>query len=146
MELDYSYKTTKKHAKAQGKDIDASFKKLTHVCSAIRGRGADEALAFLERAMRGEEAIWFRGRSKRKGHRKELGGKKGGFPTKYCKIVFGVLSNAVANGVSMELKNPVIVHVSANKQNIYPRLAPKGRRARSNYETARVEIVLEEGG
>lgn len=145
MELDYSYKTEKKHAKAQARDINASYKDLAHVCSAVRGRKAEEALSFLEKGAKGEVPVWYRGHSKRKGHRKELGGKKGGHPMKCCRIVYGVLLNAISNGMKKELKDPVIAHIAANKQNSYPRLSPKGRRMRSDFETARVEIVLEEG-
>jgi ribosomal protein L22 len=99
----------------------------------------------LESAKLGEVPILYRKFNKKLGHRKELGGMRGRYPKKSARIVLEVLRNAMANAKNIGLGEKLVVkHASANKQNIYPRMASKGRAMRSNYETAKVEIVLEE--
>jgi large subunit ribosomal protein L22 len=142
----YGYKIDEKCAPAQLYNIDASFKDLAAVCDNIRGMNAEEAVDFLEKAARKEVAIYYKSWNKKLGHRRELGGKKGRYPVKAAKIVLEVLKNAIANAERKGLMNVYVAHASANKQSIYPRLQPKGRRIRSDYETARVEIVLRERG
>jgi len=145
--LGYSYKPNEneKIAKAQQHDVDASYKDLSEVCMNIKGRETSGAIKLLEKVSRGEAPIPFKKFSKHLGHRRELGGRKGRYPKKSAKIVLQVLRNAIANAQHKGLGNKLVVkHASANKQNIYPRLAPKGRQVRSNYETSRVEIVLQE--
>ena len=142
--MPYSYKPKGKAGKAQGHDINASFKDLSEVCRNIRGRNAYSARDFLELAAKGERAIYFGTHNKHMGHRHELGGRKGGWPVKSAKIVLGILENAIANAEKNGISIPIVKHAAANKQDIFPRLAPKGRRFKMDYETARVAIVLEE--
>jgi ribosomal protein uL22 len=127
-------------AKASKRGVDASYKDLCEVCSNVRGMDAQSALAFLELAAKKEVAIRFYRHNAGMGHRKQLGGAKGGWPVKSVKIVKEVLENAIANGKS--LASPYVAHIQANKQDILPRMSPKGRRMRMDYETAFVEIVL----
>jgi ribosomal protein uL22 len=131
-------------ARARLMGVNASYKDLVNVCANIRGWQADDALDFLSKAARKERAILFTSHNSGKGHRRELGGKKGGWPVKSVKIVMGVLENAMANAAKNGLGQTRIAHIAANKQNTYPRLSPKGRRIRHDLETAFVEIVLEE--
>ena len=142
----YSYKSPSGvlSAKAQVTDADASFKDLCEVCQSIRGRNAGVALTYLELASKGERAVYFASHNKKKGHRSELNGRKGGYPKKSAKIVYAVLRNAIANATKQGITEPIIKCVTANKMNTYPRIAAKGRRFRADYETARVEIVVEE--
>jgi large subunit ribosomal protein L22 len=148
-ELGYSYKPSEneKIAKAQMHDINASYKDLSEVCRSIRGKATKEAVKLLEKVEKGEMPILFKKFNKRLGHRRELGGRKGRYPKKSAKIVMQVLRNAIANAQRNGFsENLLVKHASANKQNIYPRLASKGRQMRSNLETAKVEIVLQEVG
>jgi large subunit ribosomal protein L22 len=131
----------KQLAKAQQYNIDASYKDLCAVCDNIRGLKADEGVKYLQAVLEGFPVLYRRW-NKKLGHRRELDGKKGRYPIKAAKIVLTVLQNAIANGTSKGLDNLVIIHAAANKQAIYPRLQSKGRQMRSNYETARVEIIL----
>ncbi|MFH1471182.1 MAG: 50S ribosomal protein L22 [Candidatus Micrarchaeota archaeon] len=142
----YSYKGTgAKFAKAQVHDVDASYKDLGAVCDAIRHKGTEQALELLEKVAEGNTPILFRKHNKHLGHRRELGGKKGRYPRKAAKLVLAVLKNAVANASHKGLGDDLIVaHACANKQLILPRMAPKGRSRRSNYETAKIELVVEE--
>ena len=146
VEFKYGYvgKKGEKAAKAQTYDVDASYKELCEVCSYIRHTLAEPALTRLALVEKGKTAVYFARHNKRLGHRHELGGKKGRFPKKAAAIVRKVLENALANAVALGIQTPYVAHISANKHRTFPRLAPKGRRGRNDYETARVEIVLKE--
>ena len=140
----YQDKEGRRTARARITGVNASYKDLCEVCSNVRRKDTEFALEFLGRAAVGEQAILMAQHGKRRGHRKELGGKRGGFPKKSAKIVLGVLEGANANAVKLGLGPTRLAHIMANKQNTYPRMSPKGRRIVHNYETAIVEIVLEE--
>ncbi|VVB99132.1 50S ribosomal protein L22 [uncultured archaeon] len=131
-------------ARARITGVNASWKDLCNVCRNVRGWDSDDALEFLDQASRKEKAILFTRHNTGKGHRRQLGGKKGGFPVKSVKIVLEVLKNAVANANRLGLSHVKVAHIMANKENTFPRMSPKGRRIRHDYETAFVEIVLEE--
>lgn len=135
----------KKCACARLESADASYKDLVQVCGAIRKKSAKWAVDFLGKASNGEVAVRYKSHNKRLGHRRELGGKKGRYPVKSAGIVLGVLQSAMANArVKGMMDDLSIMHASANKKATYPRIASKGRRARSDYELARVEIILTE--
>lgn len=144
----YAYKPAKteqaRSAKARVDDVNASFKDLCNVCQNIRGRRSDAALEFLTEAADGKRPIRYFRHNKRRGHVGELGGKKGGWPVKSCRIVRDVLANAIANAEAKGLSTTKVAHVQANKMNAYPRMSAKGRRVRQDLETAFVEVVLEE--
>jgi len=144
----YSYQFNKdeigKLAFARRESINASFKDLANVCANIRYRDANKAVEFLEQAAKGKRAIRYFDHNKKRGHLREVGSKKGGYPKKAAKIVLEVLKNAIANAQFKGLGECKIVHAVANKQEIYRRLSPKGRRIRHDLETAFVEIVLRE--
>jgi ribosomal protein uL22 len=140
----YQQRNGLRTARARITGANASYKDLCEVCRNVRGKPTQDALEFLELAAVKEKAIYFARHNKGKGHRRELGGKKGGFPIKSVKIVLGVLKNAQANADKLALGATRIAHIIANKQDVYPRMSPKGRRIVHNYETAFVEIVLEE--
>lgn len=129
-------------ARAQQYNIDASYKNMSAVCASIRGMDSGTAVAYLEKAARGEVAVEFKKWNKKMGHRRELGGKKGRYPKKAAKYVLQVLKNAVANGDSKGFGGMRVIHASSTRQAIYPRMQAKGRQVRANYVTSRVEIVL----
>ena len=133
-----------KTARARITGVNASYKDLAEVCRSVRGKDTEYALEFLNDAAVKKKAIYFARHATGKGHRKELGGRIGGFPIKSVKIVLEVVKNAVANATRLGLGSTKIVHIIANKQDTYPRMSPKGRRIVHNYETAFVEVVLEE--
>lgn len=145
---DYAYQAKKgkelRTARARITGVNASYKDLCNVCANVRGKDTEHALEFLNEAAEMKRAIHFARHNTGKGHRRELGGRKGGWPVKSVKIVLGVLQNAVANANKLGLSGTKLAHIIANKQDTYPRMSPKGRRIVHNYETAFVEIVLEE--
>jgi len=146
MTFGYSFKgDAGKTARAQRSDIDASFKDLSQVCRNINGKEISEAVKLLEDAKLGKVPIRYVKFNKKLGHRKELGGRKGRYPRKSAGIVLELLKGTIANARRKGLGEKLVVrHASANKQNVYPRIASKGRAMRANYETAKLEIVLEE--
>jgi ribosomal protein uL22 len=124
--------------------VDASYRDLCNVCSNVRGRRTDAAIAFLSNSIEEQKPIRTPRHNKRRGHVRSLGGKKGGWPQKSIKIVLKVLKNAQANAQTKGLGDSKIVHIAANKQAVFGRIASKGRRQRSDYETAFVEVVVRE--
>ena len=130
-------------ASARVEGVDASYKDLAEVCGRIKGKDAAWAQEFLEKASKGEIAVLYKRHNKRMGHRRELGGKKGRYPKKASKILLKLLKSAIYNGMTKGLgERYKIIAASANKKDTYPRVASKGGWMRSDYETARVEIVL----
>lgn len=129
-------------ARAQLYNIDASYKDMAAVCNNIRGMDSDVALSYLEKAAKGEIPVEYRKWNRKLGHRRELGGRKGRYPKKAAKYVLQVLRNAVANSQAKGMAGMRVVHASATRQSIYPRLQSKGRQMRSDYITGRIEIVL----
>ncbi len=141
--MGYSIQVEGKVGKARLEGVDASFKDLCAVCDNIRNMLVDEAFALLELAAEGKFPIYYRRHNKKLGHRRELGGKKGRYPRKAAKIVMKVLKAAVASAQQKGVKGELFVlHAAANKKGIFPRLQPKGRRIRHDYELARVEIIV----
>jgi len=131
-------------AKARVDGVNASYKDLCNVCANIRGRNAEKALQFLKEATEGERPIRLYKFHKHRGHVGRLGGIKGGWPVKSCKIVRDVLANAMANAQTKGLGACKVAHIVANKQLVYGRMSAKGRRTRQDLETSFVEIVLHE--
>lgn len=130
-------------ASARVEGVNASYKDLAEVCGRIRNKKTDWAVSFLEKAAEGEIPILFRRHNKNLGHRRELGGRKGRYPWKAARIVLKTLQSAMSNGKNLGLGEVyTIIAASANKKDIFPRMAPKGRTARSYLVTSRVEIIL----
>jgi len=132
------------YAFAQKYNVDASYKDLSEVCRSIRRLPVEKAVQLLGMAERMEIPIEYRRHNKKLGHRRELGGKKGRYPIKAARLVKIVLLNALNNARVRQIDESTLTvkHAAANKQAIYPRMSPKGKRMRWNYETARIEIVL----
>ncbi len=145
MHMRYSFtKNGEGFAFAQQYNVDASFKDLVQVCRAIKKMPVPKAMDLLGKVGRGEMPVEYRTYNKKIGHRRELGGRKGRYPAKAANIVRKVLANAINNAKVKQIDEATLVveHACANKQDIYPRLAPKGRRMRANYETAKIEIAV----
>ncbi len=156
----YSFKLSgdaaKKSALAQFHDVDASYKDLTQVLGAIKGKRVAEANKILDDAIALRKAIPYRKFNKGMGHRASLGGQKGRYPKKECTLVKALLRNAVANAThkGLDEKRLFVKQAAAFKQNSFPRYRKfwassvtlgYGKRAVwANYETARAEISVEE--
>jgi large subunit ribosomal protein L22 len=139
----YSSEVPENCARARIEGVNASYKDLAEVCGRIRNRKTSWALAFLEKASEGAIPVLFRRHNRNLGHRWELGGRKGRYPEKAARFVLKALQSAMANGRTLGLGDEyMIIAASANKKHVYPRMAPKGRQARSFLETSRIEIVL----
>lgn len=124
-------------------DVDVSYKDLAEVCGRIRNRQSSWALVFLEKAADGKIPVLYKTFNRHMGHRRALGGKKGRYPKKAASVILKLLKSAISNGEVKGLGTEyMILHVSANKKHVYPRLASKGRQSRSALSTSRIEIVL----
>ena len=145
--------------KAQGYDINASFKDMCSVCDAIRYKQAGDAMLILDDVSEGRMPILYRRHNKRMGSRSELGGRKGAYPMKAAGKVMKVLQNAIANanGKGEFGDEMYVVHASANKTRIERRQPSKGTLfwgrgmygrgsiVHSDIEYAKVEIALARG-
>ena len=140
---------------AHMKDINASFKDLSAVCDTIRYRNAQAAMSILDSVSQGGTPILYRKYNKYMGSRHELGGRKGRYPMRCAKIVRKALINAMANaeGKGESPSDMYIVHIAANKTNIFQRMAPKGElrlghvqgrgsTRRTDLELAKLELAL----
>lgn len=151
---DYSLKPDAPVGKAQGHDWDASYKDLTQVCRAIRGLPVSKAFKVMQAAIDETRAIPYVSFAKGAGHRSNIGGQRGRYPKKECRLMTKLLKNAVNNAVQNGLNESTLYvqHASANKQNEFRRYRPfwvsgtvlgYGKHATwANYVTARAEIVL----
>ncbi len=147
-----------KTGRAQAYDLNASYKDLTQVCHAIRRKPIAVAVKTLEDALSFAKPIRYRQHSTGAGHRSQLGGRKGRFPQRECKLALELLANAFANAQARGLKEDAIyvLHAQAYKQNVFPRYRRffassntlgYGKQAIwSNYSTARLELVVGERG
>ena len=140
----FQKKTDKRTARAKLTGVNASFKDLGEVCRAVRYKPTEDAIEYLTNAADKLQAIPMRRHGKGRGHVRQLGGQQGGWPVKSAKIVLGVVKSALANANKLGIGSTKIVHITANKEHTFPRMSPKGRRIRHDYETAFVEVVLEE--
>lgn len=140
----YTPNNGKRFSRAYVRGVNASFKDLCAVCDSIRGRNAASAIDFLASAAKGEKAIRYRRHNAGMGHRAELGGGKGGYPKKAAGILLKLVQSAYANANAKGISNLKVTHASANKGDVIPRMSPKGKRMRMDYETAHAQVVLEE--
>ncbi|HLD75916.1 MAG TPA: 50S ribosomal protein L22, partial [Candidatus Norongarragalinales archaeon] len=143
---------------AQVHDLDASYKDLTQVCRAVKGKSVRSAFSVLENAVNLTHAIEYRKFNKGMGHRSELSGRKGRYPKKECRMVRDLLKNAVANAKNAGLEEGALYvsHAAAHKQQRFKRhrhhwpsgvTLGYGKQATwADYETARVELFVSSKG
>ncbi len=157
--MNYSYDQDREGVVfANIKDVNASFKDLGAVCTAIRYKTVPVAVATLEATINEGMPIPYVRHNINMGARHELGGKKGRYPIRCAKIVQKVLINAMANAKNkgMNPEHMYVIHASANKTIIArrgPSVGPSsitggpsgysGGRA-MDLEFARVELGLSE--
>ncbi len=146
----------KKSAFAQFHDVDASYKDLSQVFRALKGKPVKKAKTILEEAISKKKAIPFKKFNKGMGHRSELGGRKGKYPIKEARLALALLENAEANALQKGLSQDKLYvrHAASYKQNVFKRYRKYwvggntigyGKRAIwSNYVTCRAELVLSE--
>jgi len=160
MAFDYSIRLNaeeeKKSAFAQFHDVNASYKDLSQVFKAIKGKPVKKAEKILEEAISKKKAIPFKKFNKGMGHRSELGGKKGKYPVKEARLALALLKNAEANALQKGLSEDKLYvrHAAAFKHNTFKRYRKYwvggssigyGKRAVwSDYVTCRGELVLSE--
>jgi len=152
----YSVQVEGRTARAQAHDLEASYKDLSQVCRAIRGKPVEEARRVLGECVSLKKAIPYRKFSKGCGHRSELMGGKGRYPRKEAKIVLGLVSDAVANARyrGLDEKKLFVAHAASFKQNAFRRyrrfwaggstLGYGKQAVWADYVTCRAEVVVAE--
>ncbi len=153
----FKVKDEREVARAQAYDMDASYKDLSNVLAAIKGKTVGKAEAVLNDCIKMKKAIPYRKFNKHLGHRGELGGRKGRYPRKEAKIALTLLKSAEGNANFKGLDASVLIvrQAAAYKQNVMRRYRQHfgssitlgyGKQAIwANYETCRAEIVLAKG-
>ena len=136
----------KKFALATARDVDISKKHAVEIFSYIRGKQAVKAEQRLEEGISMDRAIPFKRFNRWMPHRKGAGYKTGKYPEKASRFILEVLRNAMANAEFKGLSKDKlkIVHASANRSIILPRVKPTGRWKRSDIELVHLEIALRE--
>jgi len=154
--MKYSFNRNRKDLVfAYRKDINASFKDLSVVCTAIRYRSVNNALQILDNAINDIKPIQYNRFNKGMGSRHELGGKKGRWPKKCAKIVKNILLSTISNAENKgyDSESMFVIHTAANKTNIVERGPSKGIASisggygysamrRSDLELAKVEMGI----
>ncbi len=155
--MKYSYNQNRTNVVfAHMKDVNASFKDLGAVCTAIRYRTVPNAMEILDDTIYRGRPILYRRHNAHMGSRTELGGRKGRYPKKCAQIIKKVLVNAAANATNkgFEPEAMFVVHAAANKTMIARRGPSKGAifvsggtygymtSRRSDLEFAKVEIGI----
>ncbi len=154
--MKYSFNRNRKDLVfAYRKDINASFKDLSVVCTAIRYRSVNNALQILDNTINDVKPIQYNRFNKGMGSRHELGGKKGRWPKKCAKIVKNILLSTISNAENKgyDSDSMFVIHTAANKTNIIERGPSKGIASisggygysamrRSDLELAKVEMGI----
>ncbi|MFQ5406538.1 MAG: 50S ribosomal protein L22, partial [Candidatus Micrarchaeia archaeon] len=152
----YSIKPGAKDATAQGHDWDASYKDLSNVCRTIKRKSVTQTRKILDEALSKKKAIPYTFHNKGTGHRSELGGKKGRYPQKECRLLRNLLENAVSNAMQKGLDESklYVKHAAANKLRTHKRyrrfwatsvtLGYGKQAVWANYQTCRAEIIISE--
>lgn len=150
----YEYGSKEKGAKAQLKDLDASYKDLTQLCRAIRGQPLVKAKKILNDVIEMKQPIRYYTFRKGTGHRSQLGGQQGRWPKKEAKMLLIAITNAESNAKTQGLETAkLVVKVAiAYKQNQMKRyrkywasgaILGYGKQSIwSRYVTARLEVIL----
>jgi large subunit ribosomal protein L22 len=128
-------------ARAIGRNLSVSSKQCIEICSHIRGRKLETAIAILERVRKKEEAVPFRRFTNGVGHRP---GKMaaGRYPMKaageFLELLRGVKANASAKGLGGEL---IIAHLAANRA---ARPVRNRSKHRGSFKRTHVEVIVTE--
>ncbi|MFH1107268.1 MAG: 50S ribosomal protein L22 [Candidatus Micrarchaeota archaeon] len=152
----YSMKAAdeREFARAQAYDLNCSYKDLSQVLAALKGKTVAQARKVLDECISLKMPIAFHKFHTGMGHRSQLGGRKGKFPKKEAKIALALLKNAESNAdfKGLDAGSLVVVQAASFKQNVMPRyrrtfatpvVLGYGKQAIwANYVTARAEIVL----
>ncbi|MFH1200290.1 MAG: 50S ribosomal protein L22 [Candidatus Micrarchaeota archaeon] len=152
----YSMKAVdeREFARSQAYDLNCSYKDLTQVLAALKGKNVAAARKVLQECISMKKPIAFHKFHTGMGHRKELGGLKGKYPKKEAKIALALLNNAVANADNkgLDAAGLVVAQAAAYKQSVMPRyrrtfassvvLGYGKQSIWANYVTARAELVL----
>jgi large subunit ribosomal protein L22 len=136
-------------AKAMLRERQISLKHSKALAREIKGKTAEEARAYLEAVVDGDQAVPFRQHNSGVGHRKNIDGWDAGrFPEKAAGAFLDLLENATGNAEHQGFDAPAmeIKHVAAHKVGESRGRKPRamGRASPWNTPECDVELVLEQ--
>lgn len=148
--VDYAYKPEDetKVAKAMGYEMAISFKYAIEICTAIKGKGIQEAMDYLEDVLEMKKAVPMKRHNKKVGHKNlDTNWNAGRYPQKAAKHIMKVLKNLDSNAEykGLDKENLVIVHAQAKKGRVQKRYTPRafGRATPKFKNLTTVEFVAE---
>ena len=136
-------------AKAMLRERPISLKHSKAISKAIKGKTVDEAEAYLDGVIDGEQSVPFKQHNTGVGHRSDIDGWDAGrYPNKASKDFKKLLENARNNGDNQGFDGEamVIKHVAPHKVGERPGRKPRafGRASSWNTTLCDVEIILED--
>ncbi len=135
-----------KYAKSFGRDLPISLKDSVNLCRALKGMRLEDAKDYLEDIIKKKRAVPYFRYLDSVSHRRGIG--PGKYPVKEAKYILKVLENAEANAEDKDLDtdNLYIMHIAANKGEVYKRYVPRamGRSVELRRERVHIEVILEE--
>jgi len=138
-------------AKAMLRERQISLKHSKALAREIKGRTAEEAVAYLEDVVDGEQSVPFRQHNSGVGHRRDVDGWDAGrYPEKAAGAFLDLLENAMSNAdhQGFDADSMTVMHAAPHKvgetQGRQPRAM--GRASPWNAPEVDVELILEQGG
>ena len=142
MKTNYSFNDVKENmARASGRNLNVSFKQAVEICGHIRGRPLSQAKMLLNQAIKMEKPIPFKRFTNGLGHKPGMG--PGRYHPKACSEILKVIESAESNARNkgMSASDLKVLHIAAQTA---PKQWHYGRKRRSVFKAAHIEVVLEE--
>jgi large subunit ribosomal protein L22 len=142
MKTNYSFNDVKENmARASGRSLNVSFKQAVEICSHIRGRPLSQAKMLLNQAINMDKPIPFKRFTNGLGHKPGIG--PGRYHPKACAEILKVIESAESNAKNkgMNSADLKLLHIAAQTA---PKQWHYGRKKRSVFKAAHIEVVLEE--
>jgi large subunit ribosomal protein L22 len=127
--------------KASGRNLNISPKQSIEICSYIRGRPLTQAKGLLQLAIDEKRAVPLKRFTNGPGHKPGIAA--GRFYPKACTQILKTLESAESNAKNkgMNVSDLRIAHIAAQRA---PKQQHYGRKRRSIFKAAHIEVVLEE--
>ncbi len=133
-------------AKAYGKELQISPKESVEICREIRNQDVDDAVDYLEKVIKGEQAVPYKKHKKQIAHNKGVG--SGGYPKKAAEHIKNLLEECKANAENkgLDSDNMKIITIAAHEGSPIKGFQPRamGRSSPHNTTTTNVEVILQE--
>lgn len=142
MNIGYSFKNlTESMAKASGRNLNISPKQSIEICNHIRGRSLIQAKRLLTQSADMKFPIPLKRFTNGPGHKPGMGA--GRYYPKACLEILSIIESAEANAKNkgLNVQDLKLVHIATQTA---PKSWHYGRKKRSVFKAAHIEVVLEE--